>query len=291
MICENNHKVSVTAGTSLSGTKQSLTVWFHAAWLVATLKPGISAVQFQQQLGLTRFETAWTMLHKLRSALFAPDRNNLTSDCKDPLHTDHWIEIDEVLVGGKEEGAEHRGGGAATKTLIAIAVEVHGWHALPDDSLNTKRRVRTGVYTKAGRCRMSIIANTKATTLTKFIHENIVRGSTIGTDSNRSYNQCEREGYLRRKTLAKEDLDPLPTLGRVTTNLKRWLIGTHKGAVQSQHLQAYLNEFVFRFNRRDIPWIAFNRALSLAVLNRPVVEYEGLYKHTWVHPNEQKNCE
>lgn len=285
MICDNNHKVSITAGTALAGTRQSLALWFHAAWLVATLNPGISALQFQRQLGLTRFETAWTMLHKLRAALFAPDRDKLTSDCKDSLHTDHWIEVDEVLVGGKEEGAEHRGGGADTKTLIAVAVEVHSWHGLPDEKqADIKRRTRVGGSTRAGRCRMSVIADTKANTLTEFVHDNVIHGSVLWTDSSRSYNQCEREGYLRRKTLAKTDPDPLPTLGRVTTNLKRWLIGTHKGAVQSQHLQAYLNEFVFRFNRRDTPWVAFNRALGLATLNRLAVEYDGLYKHTWVHP-------
>ena len=291
MICENNHKVSVTAGTSLAGTKQSLTLWFHAAWLVATLKPGISAVQFQRQLGLTRLETAWTMLHKLRSGLFAPDRNGLSSDCADGLHTDHWIEVDEVLVGGKEEGMEHRGGGAETKTLIAVAVEVHSWYGLTSDrnATDTKRRTRTSGETRAGRCRMSVIADTRAETLTEFVCGNIAPGSTIWTDASRSYNQCEREGYPRRKTIAKDDPDPLPTLGRVTTNLKRWLIGTHKGAVQPQHLQAYLNEFVFRFNRRDIPWVAFNRALGLAALNRPAVEYEGLYKHTWIHPNASPN--
>lgn len=286
MICENNHKISVTAGTSLARTKQPLTMWFHAAWLLATLKPGISAVQFQRQLGLTRLETAWTMLHKLRSSLFAPDRGLLPTDCIDRFHTDHWVEVDEVLVGGKEEGVEHRGGGAETKALVAIAVEVHCWEGLSDDPDNTgvKRRTRTNRETRAGRCRMCVIPNTKEKTLTKFIRENIAAGSVIWTDANRSYNQSERIGYLRRKTIAKDDPDPLPTLGRVTTNLKRWLMGTHKGAVRPQHLQAYLNEFVFRFNRRDIPWIAFNRALGLAALNRPAVEYEELYKHTWVHP-------
>lgn len=158
MICENDHKVSVTAGTSLARTKQSLTLWFHAAWLVATLKPGISAVQFQRQLGLTRLETAWTMLHKLRSGLFAPDRNKLTSDCTDRLHTDHRSEVDEVLVGGKEEGVEHRGGGAETKTLVAVTVEVHSWYGLPDDHYATdkKRRTRADADTRAGRCRMCV---------------------------------------------------------------------------------------------------------------------------------------
>ena len=293
MICENNHKVSVTAGTSLARTKQPLTLWFHAAWLVSTLKPGISAVQFQRQLGLTRLETAWTMLHKLRAALFAPDRHKLTSNCTDQRHTDHWVEVDEVLVGGKEQGVEHRGGGAETKTLVALAVEVHSWRGLPDSrtARGTKRRTRGVGVTKAGRCRICVIADTKAETLTQFVLENVAPGSTIWTDASRSYNQSAREGYLRRKTIAKDDPDPLPTLGRVTTNLKRWLIGTHKGAVKSQHLQAYLNEFVFRFNRRGTPWAAFNRALGLATLNRPALEYEGLYKHTWLHPNAEKVLE
>ena len=134
---------------------------------------------------------------------------------------------------------------------------------------------------------MNIITDTTAKTLTEFIRLNIAPGSTIWTDASRSYNQSERVGYVRRTTVAKNDSDPLPTLGRVTTNLKRWLIGTHKGAVQSQHLQAYLNEFVFRFNRRDIPWIAFNRVLCLAVLNRHAVQYDELYKHTWIHPTTE----
>ncbi len=131
---------------------------------------------------------------------------------------------------------------------------------------------------------MSVITDTTAKMLTKFIQSNVEPGSTIWTDANRSYNQSEHEGYVRRTTIAKGDPDPLPTLGRVTTNLKRWLIGTHKGAVKSQHLQAYLNEFVFRFNRRDIPWIAFNRVLVLVALNRTAVQYDDLYKHIWNHP-------
>jgi transposase-like protein len=233
------------------------------------------------------------MLHKLRAALFAPNRHKLTSNCTDQRHTDHWVEVDEILVGGKEHGVEHRGGGAETKSLVAVAVEVHSWRGLPDNQTarGTKRRTRGAGDTKAGRCRICVIADTKAETLTQFVLENVAPGSTIWTDASRSYNQSAREGYLRRKTIAKDDPDPLPTLGRVTTNLKRWLIGTHKGAVHSQHLQAYLNEFVFRFNRRGTPWAAFNRALGLATLNRPALEYEGLYKHTWLHPNAEKVLE
>lgn len=293
MICEKNHKVSVTAGTALHRTKQPLTLWFHAAWLVATMKPGISAVQFQRQLGLTRLETAWTLLHKLRAGLYAPGRDKLATTCTDSQHTDHWIEVDEVYVGGAEQGKEHRGRGADTKALVAVAVEVHGWHGLveetDDDSRDcAKRRTRKGWHTKAGRCRLRVIPDAKAETLTEFIQDNIEAGSSIWTDAHAGYNQSARIGYPRRITVAKLAEDPLPTLGRVTTNLKRWLLGTHKGAVHPQHLQAYLNEFVFRFNRRDMPWIAFNRALGLAALTRPAVEYEGLYKHTWVHHDPER---
>ena len=110
-----------------------------------------------------------------------------------------------------------------------------------------------------------------------------MEGSNIWTDGHLGYKKSETL-YPWRITVARTSDDSLPTLGRVTTNLKRWLMGTHKGAVQPQHLQAYLNEFVFRFNRREMPWVAFNRALGLAALTRPAVEYEGLYKHTWRHP-------
>jgi hypothetical protein len=102
-------------------------------------------------------------------------------------------------------------------------------------------------------------------------------------------NQSAREGYARRTTIAKDDPNPLPTLMRVTTNLKRWLVGTLKGAVQPQNLQAYPNEFVFPSNRRDMPWVAFDRALGLAALNRPAVQYEGLYKHTWGRPTPERS--
>jgi transposase-like protein len=294
MICENDHKVSVTAGTALHRTKIPLTTWFHGAWLVATLKPGISAVQFQTQLGLTRLETAWALLHKLRAGLVAPERDQLTNACDDPTHTEHWVEIDEVLVGGAESGTEKRGRGYETKVLVMVAVEVHAWRGETDArdraaGIEHRRKgkadVRLGLHTRAGRCRMRVVADGKSATIMPFILDNVARGSAIWTDDNPIYNAADRAGYRRIITVAKNDSDPLPTLGRVTTNLKRWLMGTHKGAVSAQHLQAYLNEYVFRFNRRDIPWVAFNRALGLAAQTAVPVEYEGLYKHTHIHPN------
>ena len=291
MICDRGHKISVTAGTAMHRTKLALHLWFYAAWLLATLKPGISAVQLQRQLGISRLETAWTLLHKLRAALYAPGRERLSSFCLKDYHADHWVEVDEVYVGGEEEGTEHRGRGAETKSLVVVAVEVHKWQGDAEEQddergVAKKRKERKGkqaFHTKAGRIRIQVIPDAKGVTLDTFINENVVEGSNIWTDGHLGYKKSETL-YPRRITVARTSDDPLPTLGRVTTNLKRWLMGTHKGAVQPQHLQAYLNEFVFRFNRREMPWVAFNRALGLAALTRPAVEYEGLYKHTWRHP-------
>jgi len=279
MICDRGHKISVTAGTAMHRTKLPLHLWFYAAWLLATLKPGISAVQLQRQLGISRLETAWTLLHKRRAAMSAPGRKRLSSFCSKDYHADHWVEVDEVYVGGEEEGTEHRGRGAETKSLVVVAVEVHKWQGDAEEQddecgVAKKRKERKGkqaFHTKAGRIRIEVIPDAKGVTLDKFINENVVEGSNIWTDGHLGYKKSETL-YPRRITVARTSDDPLPTLGRVTTNLKRWLMGTHKGAVQPQHLQAYLNEFVFRFNRREMPWVAFNRALGLAALTRPAVE-------------------
>ncbi len=288
MICDHGHKVSVTAGTALHRSKLPLQTWFLGAWLVATHKSGISALSFQNQLGLSRLETAWTLLHKLRGALFAPEREQLSSFCADPSHSEHWIEVDQVEVGGKQERADRDARGS-NKTIVLVGVEVHKWHGqIHRDDLEGKESLRKAApawHTRAGRVRMRVVPTHGTVDALTFIRDNIAPGSMIHTDAHGSFNLSRAYGYQHETTVAKRDENPLPTLGRVTTNLKRWLMGTHKGAVSPEHLQAYLNEFVFRFNRRLTPWFAFNRALGLAAMERPTVEYEGLYKHTWQHPN------
>jgi len=266
-----------------------LTLWFNAAWLVATLKPGISAVQLQRQLGITRFETAWMMLHKLRGGLVAPARDKLSSTCTDPKHNDHWIEVDEVEVGG-EQTQEDRSERGTNKAIVMVAVEVHSWigKADPRDKEGDYpkgKSTKSGQHTRAGRARMRVVPDKAFHSLLPFCRDNIEKGSTILTDGADAYKALPQLGFKHKFIVAARTADPLPTLGRVTTNLKSWLIGTHKRAVQAQHLQAYLNEFVFRFNRRDIPWVAFNRALALAMLERDAVEYDALEAGRWRHPN------
>jgi transposase-like protein len=101
-----------------------------------------------------------------------------------------------------------------------------------------------------------------------FIRDNVESGARVSTDASRGYLKLRSMGFEHDVTVAKSNEDPLPNLGRVVTNLKRWLIGTHKGAVRRQHLQEYLDEFTFRFNRRRKPFDAFFTLLSFAMIQR-----------------------
>lgn len=248
------YQVSVTAGTVLHKTRLPLHLWFWAAYLVATATPGISAVQLQRQLGISRYETAWMMLHKLRRAMVNPAREPLCGD----------VEVDECFVGGHEAGL--RGGRQrGTKALVVVAVEARG-----DGS---------------GRVRMTIIDSASATNLNAVVTANVAAGATVHTDGWRGYNQLRDLGYdhqPRNQSAARragEDPDDiLPRVHRAISNLKTWLQGTHHG-VSPQHLQVYLNEFCFRFNRRRVPMAAFQTLLGLSAA-QPPTEYAAILNPT-----------
>jgi transposase-like protein len=286
MKCENDHITSVTAGTALHRSKVPLTTWFYAAYLVSTLTPGISALQFQKQLGLTRYETAFQLLHKLRSALVAPEREPLKGE----------VEIDELFIGGPEEGKPGRG--ADKKVLVICAVEVIHWTGkdpqAPDDP-------HAGVDRKrAGRVRMSIIPDASAETLLPWIEKNVAPGSHVLTDGWAGYNAVARMGYTHERVIQShkgmKTGKYLPLVHLIISNLKAWLQGTYHGAVSPKHLPAYLNEYVFRFNRRFWRGPAFIRALGLAVQATKRPEYETLYavgtgeEAAWVHPNPRRGA-
>jgi len=276
MICNNDHKISITAHTVMHRTKQPLTLWFYAAYLVSTLTPGISAVQFQKQLGIGRYETAFNMLHKLRAGLVDPERTPLAGR----------VEVDEAFVGGREDGKPGRG--AVDKTLVVIGVEVVPY------AKETKKDGPVMVE-RAGRIRATVIPNAEAATLLPWVQKNVAKGATVFTDGWPSYNGLAALGYTHERVLqtvqGKKTGHYLPMVHLIVSNLKRWLLGTHKGAVLSHHMQAYLNEFVFRFNRRFWRGPAFTRALGLMVSAEDWPEYDTLYgveqreEGAWVHPN------
>lgn len=267
------YHASLTSGTVMHRSKQDLLTWFWAAYLVTTFTPGISAVQFQHQLGLSRYETAFNMLHKLRAALVVPGREQLYNE----------VEIDEAYIGGKEKG--HLGRGAETKALVICAIElVRG--------LNHKKQ--PCIHT--GRVRLRVVPDASASSLIPFVIQNVKKGSIIHTDGWPSYNTLRQEGYDYRPVVQGkgEDAQYMLYVHRIFSNLKTWLLGTHHGAVTSKHLQAYLNEYTYRFNRRYLRGPAFLKALGLATQIEEWPTYDHLYHageaKGWVHPDSHLIC-
>jgi len=238
------HQTSVTAGTIFQDTRKPLVQWFRAMWWVTSQKNGASALGLQRVLGLGSYKTAWTWLHKLRRAMVRPGRDRLTGR----------IEIDETFVGGLEEGV--RGRQTETKALVVIAVEEGD----------------TGI----GRIRMRRIADASAESLESFIAENIELGSVIHTDGWPSYGGVAAKGYTHQVTVLthkkQSASELLPLVHLVASLLKRWLLGTHQGAVSCEHLDYYLDEFTFRFNRRNSKSRGklFYRLVQQAVAVEPV---------------------
>jgi transposase-like protein len=246
-----NRDTSLTAGTVMERTHTPLSVWFWAAYLVASQTPGMSAVQFQRQLGLPRYETAFQILHKLRAGMVRPDQDRIGGN------PGEHVESDETYVGGRTRG---KGRGVHDMVLVAGAVEVK--QRKHRSSLNKRR---TGRY--AGRVRLGVVPDRSAKSLAGFIERVVTPGATIVTDDWNGYATLGKRGYLHTAVAERGDMQVaetfLPIIHLVFSNLKTWLRGIHHG-VSPQHLQAYLNEFTFRFNRRFYPFNAFRSLLGIA---------------------------
>ncbi len=236
-------RVSATAGTIFHGTRTPLTIWFAAAWLLVSQKNGISALGLKRALGIGSEQTAWAMLHRYRSAMVRRGRERLTG----------IVEVDETVLGGPEPG--RRGRGALGKTLVAVAVEQKG-RAL-------------------GRCRLQLIEDATAGSLREVLLAHVEPGAIVVTDGWRSYGSACGEDYAHQpEPIGPSGLQAhelLPGVHRVASLAKRWLLGTHQGGIKPAHLQAYLDEFTFRFNRRRsrARGMLFYRLLAQAVQAPP----------------------
>ena len=245
---ECHYQVSVAAGTVLHGTRLSMRDWFSAAYLVATHTPGISAVQLQRQLSLKRYETAWGLLQKLRRAMVRPERDRIQGE----------VEVDETYVGGVELGRQAGRLRDSTKSIVVGAVEIRGQGS--------------------GRVRLRVVEDLSAASLVGFLEESVAPGSVIHTDGWGGYRPLAIKGYEHRRTTQGRGTNAgtlFPRVHRVFSNLKTWLTGTHHG-VGTQHLQHYLDEYVFRFNRRRTPMAAFQSLLGLTSQHEPTT-YNMLY--------------
>jgi transposase-like protein len=247
------YQASLTAGTVLHKTRTPLQLWFWAAYLMSTGTPGTSALQLQRQLGLSRYQTAWTMLQKLRRAMVDPERTPLTGE----------VDVDECEVGGVEQGRRSGRSLRAKAAEVIVAVEVRGQGS--------------------GRIRMRIIPEASGQSLCGFVHDTVAPAAIVHTDGWDGYRPLARAGYDHRprcQRAAKRtgDTEPvMPRVHRAISNLKSWLRGTHR-FVSKEHLQAYLDEFVFRYNRRRSPKSAFQSLLGLESHQQPMT-YRQIVAH------------
>lgn len=237
-------QTSATAGTLFHRTHKPLRTWFLAMWFITSQKHGANALGLQRVLGLGSYNTAWVWLHKLRRAMVRPGRDLLTGA----------IEVDETYVGGV--GTKVRGRGAEKKSIVVIAAEMRG--------------------RGTGRIRMSIVPDVSARSLHEFVSTNMKKGAKVNTDGWRGYNGLETLGFKHIVTNISETGDPahvtMPRVHRVASLLDRWWLGIHQGAILPSHLEYYLDEFTFRFNRRKSKarGLLFYRLMEQAVDCTPV---------------------
>jgi len=260
--CANcHHQTSVTAGTIFQDTRKPLRLWFRAIWYVTSQKNGASALGVQRVLGLACYKTAWSWLHKFRRAMVRPGRDRLKG----------VVEVDETYLGGLEEGVSGRE--TEKKALIAVAAEEDG----------------KGI----GRIRLQHIPDASACSLHSFVLASVEPGSVLHTDGWEGYNGLEAFGYKPKVTVLcrskKKAHELMPRVHLVTSLLKRWILGTHQGAVSHEHLGYYLDEFTFRFNRRTSSFRGklFLRLLEQAVATVPV-PFGRLNKHSRTPPERRR---
>lgn len=255
LICRScRHQSSVTAGTIFDKTRTPLRLWFAAAWYITNQKQGVSALGLQRVLGLNSYQTAWAMLHRFRRAMVRPDRDLLCGT----------VEVDETFLAlSRKDTAKPKPKRASPKAhnrshlvAVAVAIEVHEPKGF-------------------GRIRLRRIPGPTIEAIVPFLRENIAPGSTVRTDGAAIYATVNEDGFkhdphvmLGSKVPAHE---PLPGVHRIAALLKRWFLGTHQGAVDPRHVDYYLDEFTFRFNRRTSRsrGLLFYRLMTQSVLAAP----------------------
>jgi transposase-like protein len=241
------HQCTVTSGTLFEKTRTPLRIWFAAAWYITNQKNGVSALGLQRVLGLGSYQTAWSMLHRLRRAMIIPGRERLSG----------VVEVDETYVGGRDKGKTRAPQAESKKSVVIVAVEM----------LQTKG---------FGRIRLRRIVDASKESVLPFVKEVIEPGAVVHTDGSAAYRTLHKHGYTRHKIVHLGSSDPahvtMPGVHRIASLLKRWLLGTHQGSVQPDQLDYYLDEFTFRFNRRTSRHrgLLFYRLLEQAVVTLPI---------------------
>lgn len=249
------HQTSVTTGTILEKTRTPLTTWFEAAWHLTTAKNGLSAKTLERTLGIN-YRTAWAMLQRYRVSMVRSERERLSGA----------VEVDETLVGGVERGGKR--GRGTSKPIVVIAVEVKEAKGF-------------------GRVRMRHVPDASGANLHPFICDVVAQGANVRTDGWTGYNGLSKHGYVHERTVLSSSGDPahvsMPGVHRIASLLNRWILGTHQGSVIPAHLQSYLEEFTFRFNRRNSRsrGLVFRRLIEQSMVTGPTTEAEVTFGYDW----------
>jgi len=249
------HQTSVTSGTIMEKTRTPLTTWFEAAWHLTTAKNGLSAKTLERTLG-TSYRTAWAMLQRFRVSMVRSERDYLSG----------VVEVDETLVGGVERGGKR--GRGTSKSIIVIAIEVKESKGF-------------------GRIRIRHISDSSSDNLQTFICSVVTKGAIVRTDGWTGYIGLSKHGYQHERTILSTSGDPahvaMPGVHRVASLIKRWILGTHQGSVIPAHLQSYMEEFTFRFNRRtsNSRGLVFHRLLEQSMITGPITEAEVTFGYDW----------
>jgi len=245
----------MTAGTIFNKTRTALTTWFEAAWHVTTAKNGMPAKTLERTLGVS-YRVAWTMLQRFRVTMVNVERKPLLGE----------VEVDETLIGGVQQGGKR--GRGVSKSVVVIAVEIKQPKGF-------------------GRVRMRHIPNASGASLLPFIRNVVSFKAVVLTDGWGGYNGLSKMRYTRKVTILSSSGDPahvsMPGVHQVASLLKRWILGTHQGAIVPAHLQSYLEEFTFRFYRRTSRsrGLVFRRLLEHAVVTKPVTEIDVTHGYDW----------
>ena len=252
LVCRScRYQCTVTSGTLFEKTRTPLSSWFAAAWYITNQKNGVSALGLQRVLGLGSYQTAWSMLHRLRRAMVNPER--------DKLHG--LVEVDETYVGGRDERKKRAPYEESKKAIVVVAIEM----------LQPKG---------FGRVRLQRVLSATQEEVLPFVCNVIESGSEVQTDGSPIYKPLQEYGFTQHKIVHLGSPDPahvtMPGVHRVASLLKRWLLGTHQGSVGSKQLDYYLDEYTFRFNRRAAKsrGLLFYRLLEQAVATDPVTYQE-----------------
>lgn len=256
LVCRHcRYQCTATAGTVFDKTRTSLRSWLAAVWYITNQKQGVTALGLQRVLGLGSYQTAWAMLHRLRRAMIRPGRERLSG----------VVEVDETVVGrsaantvrNTKQKQKRAARINALRSIVVIAVEIKQPKGF-------------------GRIRLRRVVDKSQNALLPFVRESIEPGSVVRTDGSEAYRQLPKHGYRRDKTVMLGADDPahvtMPGVHRVAALLKRWLLGTHQGAVKPKQLDYYLDEFTFRFNRRTSRsrGLLFYRMLEQALVTEPI---------------------